>query len=96
MKCMSVFRLKDIWTVITMTTNKVRRGRVHLAKAAETTKKKLFAKEKEGHKEEMKERINSAAVRKEVFSRLGTGGEKVVRDLERKPLAFLETLKRGE
>lgn len=45
----------------------------------------------------MKERINSAAVRKDVFSRLGTRGEKVARDLELKwALAFLETLKKGE
>lgn len=43
----------------------------------------------------MRERINSAAVRKYVFSRLGKG-EMVARDLELKwALGFLETLKTG-
>lgn len=60
MKCVSAFRLKDIWRVITMTTNKVRWGRIHLAKAVEGTITclSLCAREEEEQREGRREGEN--------------------------------------
>lgn len=84
MKGMSAFRLKDICRIITMTTTKVKWGRIHLAQAIEGTITclSLCARDRRRNRgrEGRRERKNAAAVKNDVFSRVGKEGETEARN----------------
>lgn len=79
--------------------NKKWDGKIHLAKAVEGTITclSLCARERRKNRgrEGGRERINAAAVRKYVFSRVGKEGEMEARDWTEMGTELLETLKTG-